>query len=231
MNNVFRTILHSKLVSTIIISLYKLDFWRKCRINKYLSHSTQPKLHLGFGSNYLACWLNTDITLKACKEGVYLDVGRPFPLSDNSVNYIFSEHLFEHLTYPQALNMLSESYRVLKPGGVMRLATPDLRFLLGLYQDPEKPIHKEYIEYSAKEGNIPATPVFVINRFHTAWGHQIIYDKETLIGLLTQAGFTNICQCEVSQSEHSQLQNVEGHFHYLPYEYNRLETMIFEATK
>lgn len=70
--------------------------------------------------------------------------------------------------------------RGLKPGGIIRIATPDLRFLLGLYQDPERPLHKAYIAYSAQRGGLPATAVFVINRFHTAWGHKIIYDRETL---------------------------------------------------
>lgn len=127
--------------------------------------------------------------------------------------------------------MLKESYRILKPGGVIRIATPDLRFLLALYQEPEKPIHKQYIEFSAKQGKIPPTSVFVINRFHTAWGHQIIYDKETLTDLLEQVGFKDVCSCEVSKSEHPDLNGVEGHFKELPFEYNSLETMILEATR
>ena len=127
--------------------------------------------------------------------------------------------------------MLKECYRVLKPGGVMRVATPDLRFLLGLYQEPEQSLHKRYIEYSAERGNIPPTAVFVINRFHTAWGHQIVYDKATLSDLLEQNGFKNIRSCEVSQSEHPALNGVEGHFKSLPAEYNQLETMVLEASK
>lgn len=127
--------------------------------------------------------------------------------------------------------MLKESYRILKAGGVIRIATPDLRFLLGLYQEPEKPLHKEYIEYSTKKAGIPATPVFMINRFHTAWGHKIIYDKETLKDLLEQTGFKDVCDCEVSQSKHDSLKDIEGHIHILPYEFNKLETMIVEAKK
>ena len=67
--------------------------------------------------------------------------------------------------------------------------------------------------------------------FTTSWGHQIIYDKETLIGLLEETGFRDITPCEVGKSEHPALNDIEGHFKELPYEFDLLETMIFEATK
>jgi predicted SAM-dependent methyltransferase len=212
-------------------SLHKISFWRNRRIRKYLRSTREPKLQIGCGPNLLEGWLNSGISLQECRTGVYLDAGRRFPFPDCTFDFVFSEHLFEHLTYPQATNMLKECYRVLKPGGVMRVATPDLRFLLGLYQEPEKSLHKRYIEYSAERGNIPPTAVFVINRFHTAWGHQIVYDKATLSDLLEQNGFKNIRSCEVSQSEHPALNGVEGHFKSLPAEYNQLETMVLEASK
>lgn len=67
--------------------------------------------------------------------------------------------------------------------------------------------------------------------FTTSWGHQIIYDKETLICLLEETGFRDITPCEVGKSEHPALNDIEGHFKELPYEFDLLETMIFEATK
>lgn len=210
---------------------FRVIFGSDRKIKRYLRNSSDPKLQIGFGNNSLEGWLNTGISYMESKHGAFMDAGKPFPFPDASFNYVYSEHLFEHLTYPQAQNMLKESYRVLKPGGVIRIATPNLRFLLGLYQDPEKPLHKEYIAYTAKNGELPPTAVYVINRFHTAWGHQIIYDKETLTEVLQQAGFKDICSCEVGESTHNALIGIEGHFKALPFEYNRLETMILEATK
>ena len=231
MNRFILQIVRNKTVSRLAVRLLRIKLWRKWRIRRYLKNTTEPKLQIGCGRNSKEGWLNTGISLRESWEGVYVDAGKPFLLSDNSFDYVYSEHLFEHLTYPQALNMLAESYRVLKPGGIFRIATPDLKFLIGLYQDPEKPIHKEYIEYSAKKGGLPATPVYVINRFHTTWGHQIIYDKDTLTKLLMDAGFRDIKTCEVGISEHDALNGVEGHFHLLPEKFNLLETMILEGTK
>lgn len=215
----------------LLYRLFKTDYWRKRRIKEYLRNTREPKLQLGCGGNPLVGWLNSGLSFGECLSGIYLDAGKPFPLPNDSFDYIFSEHLFGHLTYPQAMNMLKECYRVLKHGGTMRIATPNLRFLIGLYQEPEKLLHKEYIKFTTDNGGLPQTPVFAINRFHTAWGHQIIYDKETLADLLQQVGYKELCWCEVSQSEHPALNNVEGHFRAIPPEYNRLETMIIEATK
>lgn len=227
----FLKIVRNRLISKLMIRVLRLNIWRRRKIRKYLSNTTEPKLQIGCGRNPLKGWLNTGISLRESWNGVYLNAGQPFMLLDETFNYVFSEHLFEHLTYPQALNMLAESYRVLKPGGIIRIATPDLRFLIGLYQDPEKTIHKEYIEYSAEKGGLPASPVYVINRFHTTWGHQIIYDKETLENLLVNTGFKNITICEVGKSNHKVLNGIEGHFKLLPEEFNLLETMIIEGTK
>lgn len=231
MNKIIRTITHVKLVRFLLFNLFKSQIWRKPIIKKYLRNTLEHKLQIGCGGNVLKGWLNTGITFGESRAGIYLDAGKPFPFPNDSFDYVFSEHLFEHLTYPQAMNMLKESYRVLKSGGVMRIATPDLRFLIGLYQEPETSLHKEYIKYTAHNGGLPPTPVFVINRFHTAWGHQIIYDKETLSNLLERVGYKNLCWCEVNESEHPSLNSIEGHYKVMPAEFNRLETMIVEATK
>ena len=217
-------------------AFFKSDFWRKRQIADYLHTCMVLKLQIGCGGNQLAGWLNTDFSISRCKEGaMYLDAGERFPLPDASMDFIFSEHLFEHLNYAQAVNMLKESYRVLKPSGVIRIATPNFNFLKGLYIAPEKPIHKRYLEWSANGGGggnpIPATPVYVINKFHTSWGHQIIYDDETLSNLLVDCGFKNVSLCKMGESSHEELKGVERHGDVIPTDFCQLETMVLEAEK
>ena len=210
----------------------KTDCWRKTVVSEYLKSHGIAKLQIGCGPYPLEGWLNTDVSSKL-REGspMYMDAGKPFPLPDASFDYIYSEHLFEHLTYPQATNMLKECYRVLKPNGVIRIATPDLRFLVDLYLQPEKEINKAYIEFNAERSGLPSAPVYVVNYFHTTWGHKIIYDFDTLSVSLKEAGFKDICQCEVSKSDHEALCGVEQHFKCLQYEFNLLETMVLEARR
>lgn len=203
----------------------------------YLKNNEIRKLHIGCGLNLLNGWLNTDILNKANNRNVmYMDAGSPFPIPNQSFNYIFSEHLFEHLTYEQAKNMLNECYRILKPNGIVRIATPDIKFLIDLYLNPQKEINKSYIEFDSKRSGLPPHPIFVINHFHTAWGHKIIYDSESLIMMLESSGFKNIHQCEIGKSEHIDLCMIEGHHKSFERQnadkdYNALQTMVFEAQR
>lgn len=206
------------------------DVRREVKIRRYLREHDVVKLQLGSGIHVLEDWLNIDKSVSGCKAGaVYMDVGKRFLLPDDSVNYVYSEHLFEHLTLKQARNMLKECYRVMKTGAVMRLATPNIKFLADLYMHPEKEINRQYIEWAAKNNNLPISAVHVVNHFHTAWGHQIIYDFDTLAALLREHGFEDVNQCEMSKSEYEVFDNVEGHFYTMPYDFCCLETMILEA--
>ena len=74
------------------------DVRRTAKIRNYLREHDVVKLQLGSGIHVLEDWLNTDKSVSGCRSGaVYMDVGKHFPLPDNSVNYVYSEHLFEHV--------------------------------------------------------------------------------------------------------------------------------------
>ena len=192
---------------------------------------------MGCGASFLKDWLNTDWSATVCSHGgIYLNVAKKFPIPDNSFDYIFAEHLIEHLNFAQATLMLKECYRVLKPGGVLRLSTPNLTFLMDLYMHPDKPLNKAYIDYLAEQGHFPADPIYAISYFHTAWGHQIIYDPKSLRNLLTESGFIEIESCEIKNSKHIELQGIEQHNkRFLKkqqmQDFNKLQTMILEGSK
>lgn len=52
--------------------------------------------------------------------------GDPLPFDDGEVDFICSEHFFEHLLLADAAILMEECARVLRPGGVIRVACPDL---------------------------------------------------------------------------------------------------------
>ena len=96
-----------------------------------ISHN---KLHIGCGSKLLQGWVNIDIDEKLNPD-IVLDVTKGLPYPDNSVACIHSEDFIEHITLEDGKFFLGECLRVLKPGGVLRIVTPDLNSLVLAYSD------------------------------------------------------------------------------------------------
>ena len=105
------------------------------------------KLHFGCGPRILKGWLNFDLAYEPFEAYMqyYTDTHYPpeirgsrsdlfivnilkdgIPLPNNSVDLIFHEDFFEHLTEKQQVIFLAETYRVMKPGAVHRINTPNL---------------------------------------------------------------------------------------------------------
>ena len=208
-------------------------------IELYLEQAVVPGLQLGCATNYMKGWLNTDLMPhngygEAGQSYVFMDAAQPFPLPDNAFQYVFAEHMIEHLNYQAGAGMLDECARVLKPGGKIRVATPDLAVLLGLYGTDKSPLQQQYIEWITNRflpGTGPASDVMVINNAFRNWGHQFIYDRDFLAAALHRAGFTAVEMCAVGESSDPHLANLETHGIRMGNEaMNAFETMVFEAT-
>jgi predicted SAM-dependent methyltransferase len=199
---------------------------------RYLAQSEEPKLHIGCGDHGLAGWLNTDF-FPASRDIVFLDATRPLPFKDETFAYVFSEHMIEHIPYGDGLTLLAECYRVLIPGGKIRISTPDLAFVIDLARTDKSELQRAYIEWMSHEyiGNVQGDKAgFVINYFVRGWGHTFIYDESTLRGAMTAAGFTEIVRCGLLESDHAALRNLENEAR-LPPGFLRLETFTLEGSK
>lgn len=201
-------------------------------IEGYLRQPGVRKLHLGCGSNILSGWLNTD--LEPCSSNVArIDLTERLPFEDACFDYMFSEHVIEHLSYEQGLAMLCECHRVLKPGGCMRISTPDLAFLVGLYAAEKSDLQVRYIDW-ATANFISKAPVradtFVINNFVRNWGHTFIYDEKVLRVSLHMTGFRAVMKCALNESRDENLCDLENEERSPP-GFLRLETFTLEASK
>ncbi|MGH9217773.1 MAG: class I SAM-dependent methyltransferase [Vicinamibacterales bacterium] len=175
----------------------------------YLATSPQPKLHIGCGDNELAGWLNTDLNPKP--NQVYLNAEHRFPFADSAFDYVYSEHVIEHLTLPHARVMLGECWRVLRPNGVLRIVTPDLLKLTDLLAGSLTALQGDYVEYSITQYGIAGSPArgsHVLNHFVRSWGHQFIYDAETLVDQFRDSGFTGAVISRFNHSTHAALCNL-----------------------
>ncbi|HSS03367.1 MAG TPA: methyltransferase domain-containing protein, partial [Kofleriaceae bacterium] len=66
------------------------------------------------------------------------DATTRFPLASHSVDWVFCEHFIEHIEPYQLGELLVELRRLVRPGGTIRLSTPDLALYMAGYVDPEQ---------------------------------------------------------------------------------------------
>jgi predicted SAM-dependent methyltransferase len=205
---------------------------RPHQIASYLATHPVRKLQLGTSHNPLDGWFNTDVVPESA-EVTYLDATRTFPFADNVFDYIACEHMIEHIDHPSALIMLRESFRVLKPGGRIRIATPNLRALIGLCAPELTEAQKKYVDWIAKKLEpepLDCRAVFVLNNAFRAWGHQFLYDPETLAATMTLNGFTDLKNYPPGVSDDPNLRGIEAHGREIGNEeINAFETFILEG--
>lgn len=169
------------------------------------SHSKAPapekqrsKLHIGCGPLALPGWINIDRQKYQAVDRV-LDVTHGLPFEN--VELVFAEHFIEHLPYPDALRFLTECRRALADDGVLRLSTPNLDWVwlthyhLGQWMDPDQPIRD----------------CFILNRAFRAWGHQFLYNLQTMTAVLKASGFGVVDACTYGVSRFPELHGLERH--------------------
>lgn len=229
-------LLHIKTALDGIAEDARHAWWSRHRplIDAWLSQPRPRRLHLGAGAIAIEGWLNTDIDPRRGPAGnVFLDATKPFPLPDGCADCVFSEHMIEHLEHADGLAMLKECRRVLAPGGILRVATPDLTVLLGLHAKELSDVQQKYIRYIT-DHSIPGCPrydqVFVINNNFRAWGHRFIYDQAMLRASLEEAGFVDIVMHRMGESADPTLAGLETHACKAGFgDMAAFETMCFEA--
>ncbi len=200
-------------------------------LDDYLSTEGPHGLQIGTGTGPKAGWLNTDVF--ASEHVMALDATQPFPIPDASFDYIFSEHMIEHVPYESGLAMLRECHRILRPGGVARIVTPSISFLMNLFSRDRTETEDRYVAWAMREffPHIREPhPAFIFNNFVRAWGHTFIYDRPTMRMAMLDAGFASVDERRISQSQHAMLRNLE-HIQRMPTGFLALESMIMEATK
>jgi predicted SAM-dependent methyltransferase len=185
------------------------------------------KLHLGAFDQAVEGWINTDVTphlvlarvpglgallhragrlsderYAAYADGRfrrlrYLDLTRSLPCPDGRLEAIYSSHTFEHLHVDAAERALAECHRVLKPGGVLRIAVPHLDRIVEHY-DPSQP---DDFVYGIFQGRTASD-----NRHARHWWH---YNAVSLGTRMRAAGFSKVHECGFRQGACPDLEQIE----------------------
>jgi len=172
--------------------------------------SRNIQLHIGSGPYNLDGWINLDIFPAQLSTNVLWGL----PFTNGQCRFVFLSHLLEHLFYPtDASALLEEIYRILQPGGVVRIVVPDIEQCLRAYQEGSNEFFEKRVEHwGAGDGNATRLEHFLSYAGagpDPAWlfeAHKFGYDFETLERALQRAGFKTIIRSRFMASEHVALQ-------------------------
>lgn len=145
------------------------------------------KLHVGCGLRKIHGFTNVDVLPSVCPDLIE-DVFLLPSIATNSVDVLYSAHVMEHSKRSTFNAVFKRWLEVLKPGGILRLAVPDIQAAMKWYH---------------QTGNLRDIQGLL-------WGgqrddydyHSIGWDEKTLTEDLTAVGFVNVHRYDWRQTEH-----------------------------
>ena len=224
----------------LLCQFYSLIFLRYTRFNasllkKQIAEKRVDRLHVGCGNVLLNGWLNVLYEKRQVYGHILRDNGalrlnydllKPWPVESDFIKFIAGSHFIEHLDLNDGLRFLQESFRVLRPGGAIRLSCPDLEIYASHYIKRDKAFfdHKLIREWCAfKKAETPGE-IFVAKAYDSGGSHKWFYDFDSLKHILESAGFRRVKKC-------GRLEGVVPGLEIIEPSGRELETLYVEAVK
>ena len=177
-------------------------------------------VHLGCGDVILPGFVNVDVRALHRVDVVHDCRDLSF-LSPDSCELIYACHLLEHFWPTEAAEALSQWHRVLRPGGVLRLAVPDFEAICRLYRSGFDVSRLRGLLYGSR-----TFPDYPEDTHHSCWDFRSL-EKE-----LRRAGFHSVARYNWKETEHAQFDDCASA--YMPrgdLKHGTLASLNVEATK
>jgi predicted SAM-dependent methyltransferase len=154
-----------------------------------VSTETIQRLNWGCGHRGEPGWINSD---QKDGPGIDLscDIREGLPLDDDSMDYIVSIHALPEVPYTELVPVLQELRRVLKPGGTLRLALPDLLKGVDAYRRNDTDYFLVPDEDARSLGAKLITQLIWYGYSRT------LFTSEFIEEMLYKAGYTEVYACE-----------------------------------
>lgn len=177
------------------------------------------RLNVGCGSNVVPGWVNCDASFRSLRfrlgrllrlpryrrfcglKCLGLDARRPLPFASGSASAIYEQHMLYAFDAWEALCYFQECYRVLAPGGVLRVNEDDLRAVAERYLAGDKAL-VDYVRAAPHvRARVVVTPADALSALFKGWRSlRWLYDAESLSAHLRAAGFPTVERSAFRQS-------------------------------
>jgi predicted SAM-dependent methyltransferase len=144
-------------------------------------------VHLGCGEIDHPAFINVDALRR--RHVHYIHTVEKLPMfADNSVNLIYCCHCLEHLSHLEVPGVLAEWCRVIKPGGILRLAVPDFDKILTIYRETGEDMNE-------------IQAVLMGGQDYQYNFHKIAFNHAYLAGLMQNAGLRDVKEWQAGKDE------------------------------
>lgn len=151
------------------------------------------RLNWGCGTEPQPGWINSDIKEDPTVD-ISCDILDGLPLEEGSIDYVVSIHALPELRYPDLVPALMELRRVLVPGGVLRLALPDLDRAIEAYRAGDR----DY--FLIPDEDARSTGAKFITQMLWYGYSKSLFTYDFVAELLGRAGFDQVRRCEFQQT-------------------------------
>ena len=178
------------------------------------------RLHLGCGKAHIPGFFHIDIQSYDHVDHIGAVEKLDF-IDTDTVELIYACHVLEHFGRFQIVDVLREWCRVLKPGGLLRLAVPDFSACAAIYY-----------EEGLKDGLSGLVGLVCGGQRDSTDFHHMIFDAPLLSGLLFQAGFSGVHKWDWRKTDHADTDDYsQSHLPHMDKETGRLMSLNLEAVK
>ncbi len=178
------------------------------------------RLHLGCGNKYLPGFYHVDIVdAPHVDHAGHVDDLQFIP--DNAVELIYACHVLEHFGRYEVSPTLREWYRVLAPGGVLRLAVPDFEAVVATY-----------LKIGLEDGRNGLMGLVCGGQRTPYDHHKVVFDEPYLTRLLHQVGFAEVRRWDWRTTDHAELDDYsQAYLPHMDKTDGRLMSLNLEAEK
>jgi len=152
-----------------------------------------------------------------------IDLRKPLPFPDAEAEFVFTEHVIEHLTPQEGWRFFEQCHRILAINGVVRTVFPDITKVWNLATP-------NYIDTLKRRGWGDGSPASSIHHLVFRHGHKSLWTPPLMITVLEAIGF-EARQVPLNWSRHKGLIGLERHGEAIGKEANDLESVAVEGLK